>query len=77
MSRTKAMESITHAELKSILTDHGVTLIGGGLDEAPHAYKNIHEVMNAQQELVDVVGTFLPKIVKMDGGQQERGRKKR
>ncbi len=66
MSRTKAKNSITPHELKRILKDHNVDLIGGGLDEAPIAYKNIHEVMAAQKSLVEVIGTFLPKIVRMD-----------
>ncbi len=66
MSRTKAKNSITPHELKRILKDHNVDLLGGGLDEAPIAYKNIHEVMAAQKSLVEVIGTFLPKIVRMD-----------
>jgi tRNA-splicing ligase RtcB len=67
MSRTAALNSVTHHALKEMLDKHGVKLIGGGLDEAPHAYKDIHTVMNAQQHLVDTVGVFYPKIVKMDG----------
>ncbi|MCR9289741.1 MAG: RtcB family protein [Bacteroidetes bacterium] len=65
MSRTKAKNSITASELKKILKNEGVDLIGGGLDEAPIAYKNIHEVMKAQNDLVDVLGKFFPKIVRM------------
>jgi tRNA-splicing ligase RtcB len=67
MSRTAAMNSITHALLKETLEKHGVKLLGGGLDEAPQAYKNIGDVMLSQQELVDIVGRFTPKIVRMDG----------
>ncbi len=66
MSRTKAKNSFTKKELRQLLGKEGVTLIGGGLDEAPGAYKNIHDVMNAQIDLVDVLGTFHPKIVRMD-----------
>ncbi|AXG73895.1 RtcB family protein [Flavobacterium arcticum] len=65
-SRTKAKQSFTKSELKTVLNDHGVTLLGAGLDEAPMAYKNIEQVMAQQTELVDVVGTFMPKIVRMD-----------
>jgi len=65
MSRTKAKNSLTHNYVKKYLRQKGVHLIGGGLDEAPMAYKNIDEVMNAQRNLVDVVGSFLPKIVRM------------
>lgn len=67
MSRTAAMNAITKSALQEMLTKHGVKLLGGGLDEAPHAYKDIYTVMNAQQHLVDTVGLFYPKIVKMDG----------
>lgn len=66
LSRRKAKEQITNSEIKKVLADHGVTLIGGGRDEAPMAYKNIHKVMANQIELIDVVGTFTPKIVRMD-----------
>lgn len=67
MSRSKAMSSVTHHALKEMLKKHDVTLIGGGLDEAPHAYKDIHMVMNSQKSLVEVLGVFYPKIVRMDG----------
>ncbi|MBO9635334.1 MAG: RtcB family protein [Chitinophagaceae bacterium] len=67
MSRTAALNSITQNTLNEVLAKHGVKLIGGGLDEAPHAYKDIEEVMKAQKHLVDTVGAFYPKIVKMDG----------
>ncbi len=66
MSRRRAKESITENEMKRMLRDSGVTLIDGGLDEAPHAYKDIESVMLSQKALVDVVAKFLPKIVKMD-----------
>jgi tRNA-splicing ligase RtcB len=66
MSRTAALNAITANALKEELQKHGVTLIGGGLDEAPFAYKDIHVVMNAQKQLVETLGTFTPKIVKMD-----------
>jgi tRNA-splicing ligase RtcB (3'-phosphate/5'-hydroxy nucleic acid ligase) len=67
MSRTAALKSITQTALKDELSKHGVRLLGGGLDEAPFAYKNIEEVMSSQKHLVEVVGKFTPKIVKMDG----------
>jgi tRNA-splicing ligase RtcB len=72
MSRTKAIQSITKSDMKSILKDHGVTLIGAGLDEAPMAYKDIHQVMAAQTDLVDVIAKFEPKMVRMaDDGSRE------
>ncbi len=65
-SRRKCKENFTRSEIKKELADYGVTLIGGGIDEAPMAYKNIKKVMNNQRELVEVIGTFTPKIVRMD-----------
>ncbi len=72
MSRTQAIKNITKNEMQTILKDHGVTLIGAGLDEAPMAYKNIETVMAAQKDLVDVVAKFTPKLVRMaDDGSRE------
>jgi len=65
MSRRAAKESHTESQLRKYLAIKGVELLGGGLDEVPGAYKNIHHVMAAQSDLVDVVGSFLPKIVRM------------
>jgi tRNA-splicing ligase RtcB (3'-phosphate/5'-hydroxy nucleic acid ligase) len=75
MSRTKAKSSITSEILRKELAEYGVTLLGGGLDEAPQAYKNIHEVMAKQTELVDVLGKFSPIIVQMDKEGDNRNRK--
>jgi len=66
LSRTEAKQRITTHELKKVLEREGVVLIGGGLDEAPIAYKNIRKVMAAQNDLVEVVGSFYPRIVRMD-----------
>jgi tRNA-splicing ligase RtcB len=67
MSRSRAKAEIGEADVRRVLADHGVELIGGGLDEAPMAYKDIRTVMASQRELVDVLGSFTPKIVRMDG----------
>lgn len=75
MSRTSALKSITQKALQEELQRHGVKLLGGGLDEAPFAYKDIHAVMDAQKHLVDTVGLFYPRIVKMDGTPPRQFRK--
>lgn len=75
MSRTQAMANITHNAMKEELAKHNVKLLGGGLDEAPFAYKDIEVVMQSQKALVDVVGKFTPKIVKMCGAETNRTRK--
>ena len=66
MSRNRAKASFSYDKLKRHLREHRVDLIGGGMDEVPFAYKDIHEVMRFQQKLVDVLGTFTPKLVRMD-----------
>lgn len=72
MSRTQAIKSLTNADLQAVLNDIGVTLIGAGLDEAPMAYKDIRTVMAAQEDLVDIVAEFQPKMVRMaDDGSRE------
>ena len=76
MSRTAALNSVTHSQLNDVLAKHGVKLLGGGLDEAPFAYKDIHEVMKAQKHLVKTAGLFLPKIVKMDGAVPKQWKKR-
>ncbi|MFT3748821.1 MAG: RtcB family protein [Agriterribacter sp.] len=78
MSRTKAMASVTDKQFKDELKKFGVKLLGGGLDESPFAYKDISVVMQSQKALIDVVGKFTPKIVKMDGAKHKsRGKKGR
>lgn len=76
MSRSKALANITHETLKKELKEHGVRLIGGGLDEAPFAYKDINEVMQSQTTLVDVLGKFYPAIVQMDGTDPRKFKKR-
>jgi len=76
LSRTAAIKTITMNRMKDELHKHGVKLIGGGLDEAPFAYKDIDVVMQSQQALVNVVGKFTPKIVKMDGASHRDYSKK-
>jgi tRNA-splicing ligase RtcB len=65
MSRTQANKTFNWKKVNAFLRDKGVTLISAGLDEVPMVYKNIHEVMAAQRDLVTVLGQFDPKLVKM------------
>jgi tRNA-splicing ligase RtcB (3'-phosphate/5'-hydroxy nucleic acid ligase) len=65
MSRTKAKEMFTWDMAQQFLRTRGVTLLSAGLDEVPMAYKDIDEVMAAQQDLVEPLARFEPKLVKM------------
>ena len=77
ISRSRAMASVTDKQFKDELKKFGIKLLGGGLDESPFAYKDINVVMRSQKALVDVVGKFTPKIVKMDGAKHKSWGKKR
>lgn len=65
MSRTAAEKQFTWYDLKSVLHEKGVRLISAGIDEAPMAYKDIIEVMDAQRDLVTIIARFDPALVKM------------
>ncbi len=72
MSRKQATISTRMSHVRAYLQEVGVQLIGGGPDEAPMAYKDIHKVMLAQTDLVEVVAKFSPKMVRMaDDGSRE------
>jgi tRNA-splicing ligase RtcB len=65
MSRSAAFKTLDKAVIAANLVDKRITLMGSDMDEAPMAYKDIHTVMAAQQNLVDVLAKFEPRIVKM------------
>lgn len=66
MSRNMAKQTFTESQMKKYLTEQGVELLGGGVDESPFAYKDIFEVMKNQQNLVQELGIFYPQIVRME-----------
>jgi tRNA-splicing ligase RtcB len=73
MSRTQARNTYNWKAVKNDLAKKGVTVLSAGADEVPYAYKRIEDVMREQQDLVEVVARFDPKIVKMcdDGSAAE------
>ncbi len=66
MSRKEAKDKITKSSMNMQLAQQRIKLIGGGVEEASAAYKDIEAVMNSQQQLVKVEGAFTPKIVRMN-----------
>jgi tRNA-splicing ligase RtcB len=74
MSRTKAFDTFTKQDVKKVLNEKGITLFGGDLDEAPMVYKDIYEVMKAQEELVSILAKFHPKIVRMADADRKQPR---
>ena len=48
----------------------GVVLRGGGVDESPHVYRRLADVLAAQGETVRVLHTLRPLVVVMAGGRR-------
>ena len=65
-SRKETISRNTKSEMRKELRRKRVSLIGGALDESPYAYKSLEKVMSYQEDLVDIVGKFYPRIVRMD-----------
>jgi tRNA-splicing ligase RtcB len=53
--------------MQSWIRDKGVVLRGGGLDESPHVYRRLPEVLSAQGHTIEIVHTLRPLIVVMAG----------
>jgi tRNA-splicing ligase RtcB len=77
MSRTRAFKELDGAAWREALQEKGITLLGGALDEAPAAYKDVDGVMAAQADLVEAVGEFSPRIVRMDAGSKKNRRSRK
>jgi tRNA-splicing ligase RtcB len=67
MSRAQAKNSFTWRQVRERLAESGVELLAAGLDEAPMAYKDIHAVLAAQGDLVELIARFDPALVMMAG----------
>jgi tRNA-splicing ligase RtcB len=52
------------------LRERGVILRGGGLDESPHAYRRLPDVLAAQGDTIEVVHTLRPLVVVMAGADE-------
>jgi tRNA-splicing ligase RtcB (3'-phosphate/5'-hydroxy nucleic acid ligase) len=48
----------------------GVILRGGGLDESPHVYRRLPEVLAAQGSTIEVLHVLRPLIVVMAGAEE-------
>lgn len=65
MSRSQAKRTLTWSDARKFLKERKVHLMSAGLDEVPMVYKDIQTVMAAQADLVDILGKFHPRIVRM------------
>ncbi len=56
--------------MKKWVKQKGVILRGGGLDESPHVYRRLPEVLEAQGPTIQVLLTLRPLIVVMAGADE-------
>ena len=61
---------VTPEMMEEWVKDKGVILRGGGLDESPHAYRRLPDVLAAQEGTVEVLHTLRPLIVVMAGANE-------
>ena len=61
---------VTPEMMKEWIDAKGVILRGGGLDESPHVYRRLPEVLAAQEGTVEVLHTLRPLIVVMAGANE-------
>jgi tRNA-splicing ligase RtcB len=73
MSRKQANSQFRFGHVRKELAERGIDILSAGADEVPGVYKDIRQVMAAQQDLVEVVAQFDPRVVKMcgDGSKAE------
>lgn len=81
MSRTRAAGSrrkgkggfrgeISQGMMEQWVRTKGVILRGGGVDESPHVYRRLPDVLAAQGGTIDVLHTLRPLIVVMAGANE-------
>ena len=58
---------VTPEMMREWLDEKGVILRGGGLDESPHAYRRLPEVLTAQGSTIEIIHTLRPLVVVMAG----------
>jgi tRNA-splicing ligase RtcB len=71
--KTKEIKSpgkVSWEMLREWVEGKGVILRGGGLDESPHAYRRLPEVLAAQGPTVNLLHTLRPLIVVMAGERE-------
>jgi tRNA-splicing ligase RtcB len=66
-SRTVCKKTFNPDDMTDWIKKAGVQLIGGGLDEAPMAYRRLNEVLNYHCETIRVRNTLKPFLVFMAG----------
>src|SRR3989344_5162832 len=66
----KSPGKVSPEMMREWLAKKGGILRGGGLDESPHAYRRLPEVLAAQGSTIEVLHTLQPLIVVMAGANE-------
>jgi tRNA-splicing ligase RtcB len=61
---------VSREMMQAWVREKGVILRGGGLDESPHVYRRLPDVLAAQKATIDVLHTLRPLIVVMAGADE-------
>ncbi len=61
---------VTPEMMQAWVAEKGVVLRGGGLDESPHVYRRLPEVLAAQGSTIEVLHTLRPLVVVMAGANE-------
>ena len=61
---------VTVEMMQSWIRQKQVVLRGGGLDESPHVYRRLPEVLTAQGSTIEVLHTLRPLVVVMAGADE-------
>ncbi|HEX9729225.1 MAG TPA: RtcB family protein [Gemmatimonadales bacterium] len=68
--REKSSGRVTPEMMRSWVDGKGVVLRGGGLDESPHVYRRLPDVLAAQRGTIEILHTLRPLIVVMAGANE-------
>ena len=77
MSRKKARETFDFPSIKKSLARKGVRVLQAGADEVPGVYKEIDAIMASQQDLVETIARFDPRVVMMAADKVKPWQKKK
>lgn len=58
---------VSHGMMQAWVQEKGVVLRGGGLDESPHVYRRLPQVLAAQGSTIEVLHVLKPLVVVMAG----------
>ena len=61
---------VTSEMMENWVRSKGVVLRGGGLDESPHVYRRLTEVLDAQGDTIEILHTLRPLVVVMAGANE-------